>query len=299
MGTTARGVWDPAFGNLVYETLMARSGNEPFSLYGLLAKTVEWDDERSYIQFNLNPDAKWSDGQPVTPDDVIFSMEILRDKGRPPFARRLDPVSKMEKVGEHGVRFTFNEKANREFPLILASGTPILPKHAIDQATFDQTTLKFPVGSGPYTVKAVSPGERIVYQRDPGYWGKDVPAKVGFDNYDQISVEYFLQENTMFEAFKKGAVDIYLDGSPTHWSRAYDFPAAHNGDVVQDAFTPQLPTGMLGVVFNTRRPIFADVNVRAGLSLAFDFEWANRNLFENAYTRTESFWQGSPLSSLG
>jgi len=298
MGTTARGVWDTIFGNLVYESLMVRSANEPFSLYGLLAESVEWDEDRTFVQFNLNPEAKWSDGQPVTPDDVIFTFELLRDKGRIPFSNRLTPVEKMEKVGEHGVRFTFNDKADRESPLILATATPILPKHIIDPATFDQSTLKPPVGSGPYRIKSVSPGERIVYERNPDYWGKDIPSKVGFDNYDQISVEYFLQENTLFEAFKKGEIDIYLEGSPTHWARSYDFPAVQNGDVVKDAFKPQLPTGMLGFVFNTRRPVFADVNVRAGLSLAFDFEWANKNLFEGAYTRTESIWQNSPLTSL-
>ncbi|WP_081952719.1 extracellular solute-binding protein [Rhizobium sp. YS-1r] len=299
MRTTARGLWDPIFGHLVYEPLMTRSSDEPFTLYGLLAESVEWDEGRSFIQFNLNPNAKWSDGEPVTADDVIFSFELLRDKGRIPFSNRLTPVEKMEKIGEHGVRFTFNDKADREFPLILATATPILPKHAIDPATFDQSTLRPPVGSGPYRVKSVSPGERIVYERNPDYWGKDIPSKVGFDNYEQVTVEYFLQENTLFEAFKKGEIDIYLEGSPTHWARAYDFPAVQNGDVVKDAFKPQLPTGMLGFVFNTRRPIFADVNVRAGLSLTFDFEWANKNLFEDAYTRTESFWQNSPLSSLG
>jgi len=299
MRTTARGLWDPIFGHLVYEPLMTRSSDEPFTLYGLLAESVEWDEGRSFIQFNLNPNAKWSDGEPVTADDVIFTFELLRDKGRIPFSNRLTPVEKMEKIGEHSVRFTFNDKADREFPLILATATPILPKHAIDPTTFDQSTLKPPVGSGPYRVKSVSPGERIVYERNPDYWGKDIPSKIGFDNYDEVTVEYFLQENTLFEAFKKGEVDIYLEGSPTHWARAYDFPAVQNGDVVKDAFKPQLPTGMLGFVFNTRRPIFADVNVRAGLSLAFDFEWANRNLFEDAYTRTESFWQNSPLSSLG
>jgi peptide/nickel transport system substrate-binding protein len=299
MRTSARGIWDPAFGNLIFESLMTRSSDEPFTLYGLLAESVEWNDDRTFIQFNLNPKAKWSDGQPVTPDDVIFSFELLRDKARIPFSSRLAPVAKMEKAGEHGVRLTFNEKADREFPLILATGTPILPKHATDPVTFDQSTLKPPVGSGPYRIKSISPGERIVYERYPDYWGKDIPAKVGFDNYDQISVEYFLQDNTLFEAFKKGAIDIYPDGSPTHWARAYDFPAVQNGDVIKDAFKPQLPTGMLGFVFNTRRALFADVNVRAGLSLAFDFEWANKNLFEGAYTRTESFWQNSPLSSLG
>jgi peptide/nickel transport system substrate-binding protein len=297
--TTARGVWDPAFGNLIYETLMVRSSDEPFTLYGLLAESVEWDDARSFIQFNLNPKARWSDGEPVTADDVIFSFEILRDKGRVPFSQRLDLVSKMEKVGDRSVRFTFKPTANRELPLILASSTPILPRHAIDPATFDQSTLKPPIGSGPYRVESVFPGERIVYKRNADYWGTNIPAKVGFDNYDRISVEYFFQENALFEAFKKGAVDVYVEGSPTHWTRAYDFPAVANGSVIKETFRPQLPSGMLGFVFNTRRAIFADVNVRAGLSLAFDFEWANKNIFENAYTRTQSYWQNSPLSSLG
>jgi peptide/nickel transport system substrate-binding protein len=299
MRTTARGVWDPVFGHLVFEPLMQRSADEPFSLYGLLAQTVEMDEARSFIQFNLNPEAKWSDGKPVTPEDVIFTFELLRDKGRTPFSNRLTPVATMEKVGDRSVKFTFNEKSDREFPLILATATPILPKHAIDPETFDQSSLQIPVGSGPYMVKSLRPGERITFERDPDYWGRQVPAKVGFDNYDEISVEYFLQENTLFEAFKKGVVDIYPDGSPVHWARAYNFPDVDSGAVVKDTFRPELPTGMLGFVFNTRRAMFADPAVREGLALAFDFEWANRNLFEGAYTRTESFWQNSSLSALG
>lgn len=297
--TTARGMWDNIFGNLVYESLMVRSSDEPFTLYGLLAESVEWDEARTYIQFNLNPKAKWSDGQPVTPEDVIFSMEVLRDKGRTPFNNRLKPVDKMEKVGERSVRFTFNSLADREFPLILASGTPILPKHVIDAATFDQSSLTIPTGSGPYKVKTVNPGQKIVYERDPNYWGKDIPSKVGFDNYDELSVEYFLQENTLFEAFKKGAIDVYLEGNPTHWSRAYDFPAVSSGDAIKDVFKPNVPSGMLGFVFNLRRPAFQNEHVRKALALAFDFEWANRNLFDGAYTRTQSYWQNSSLSSLG
>jgi len=299
MRTTARGMWDPQFGHLVFEPLMQRSADEPFSLYGLLAQTVEMDEARSFIQFNLDPAAKWSDGTPVSPEDVMFTMELLRDKGRTPFSNRLTPVAKMEKIGEHGVKFTLNETSDREFPLILATATPILPKHATDPERFDQSSLATPVGSGPYKVQSLRPGERIVFERDPHYWGKDVPAKVGFDNYDRISVEYFLQENTLFEAFKKGVIDIYPDGSPTHWARAYDFPDARNGAVIKETFQPNLPTGMLGFVFNTRRQIFQDPKVRQALALAFDFEWANKTLFEGAYTRTESFWQNSSLSALG
>ncbi|EJT05920.1 extracellular solute-binding protein [Rhizobium sp. CCGE 510] len=298
MRTTARGMWDPEYGNLVYESLMQRSRDEPFTLYGLLAETVEWDDDRSFIQFNLNPKAKWADGQPVTPEDVMFSFELMRDKGRVPFANRLNVVAKMEKVGEHSVRFTFNEKADRETPLIFGL-FPVLPKHAIDPETFDRSSLTPPVGSGPYKVKTVKPGESITYERDPNYWGKDIPAKVGTDNYDTITVQYFLQDTTLFEAFKKGDVDVYPDGNPGHWANAYNFPAVTSGSVVKDVATPKLPSGMLGFVFNTRRPIFADLKVREGLSLVFDFEWANKNLYSSAYKRTQSFWQNSELSSFG
>lgn len=298
MRTTARGMWDPEFGNLVYESLMQRSRDEAFSMYGLLAESVEWDDARSFIQFNLDPKARWADGMPVTAEDVIFSFELLRDKGRSPFSRRLDVVEKMEKIGEHGIRFTFNDKADRESPLLLAL-SPVLPRHATDVEGFDRTSLKFPLGSGPYRVKEVKPGEKIVYERNPDYWGKDIPSKVGFDNYDSITVEYFLQENSLFEAFKKGDVDIFQEGNPTKWARGYGVPAVTSGEIVKDVFKPQVPSGMLGFVFNTRRPMFSDVRVRHGLSLVFDFEWVNRNLFENAYNRTESFWQNSELSSLG
>ncbi len=299
MRTTARGVWDPEYGNLFYEALMQRSSDEPFSLYGLLAESVEWDEERSFIQFNLNPKAHWHDGKPVTAEDVIFSFKLLAEKGRPPYNKRLDVVSKMEQVGERSVRFTFNEKANRETPLILALSMPILPKHAVDPATFEQTSLAIPVASGPYKIKSIQPGERIVWQRDPDYWGKDIPSKVGFDNYDEISVTYFLQDSTLFEAFKKGDVDVYPDGDANHWDRAYDFPAVQKGDVVKEVFKPGLPSGMLGFVFNTRRPIFADVRVREALSLAFDFEWMNKTLYDNAFQRTQSFWQNSKLGAYG
>lgn len=298
MRTTARGMWDPEFGNLVYESLMQRSRDEAFSLYGLIAETVEWDDDRSFIQFNLNPKAHWADGQPITPEDVIFTFELLRDKGRTPFNRRLEGVEKMEKVGEHSVRFTFNDKADREMPLLLAL-SPVLPKHAVDVDTFDRTSLALPLGSGPYKVKEVKPGEKIVFTRDPDYWAKDLPSKVGFDNYDEISVEYFLQDNSLFEAFKKGVIDLYQEGNPTKWTRGYDFPAALSGDVVKDKIAPRTPSGMLGFVFNTRRPMFQSRELRKALTLVFDFEWVNRSLFENAYRRTESYWQNSDLSSMG
>jgi peptide/nickel transport system substrate-binding protein len=298
MRTTARGMWDPEFGNLVFESLMQRSRDEPFSLYGLLAETVEWDEARTYIQYNLNAKAKWSDGRPVTPEDVIFSFELLREKGRTTFAKPLEAVASMEKVGDRGVKLVFNDKADRETPLIV-SMFPILPKHAVKPDSFDRSSLDIPVGSGPYKVSAVNPGSSITYERDPAYWGKDLPSKIGFDNYDRITVQYFLQDTALFEAFKKGDVDLYQDGSPTHWARGYGFPAVSSGLIVKEEFKPSLPSGMFGFVFNTRRAYFSDPRVRRALSLVFDFEWANKNLFENAYERTQSYWQNSTLSSYG
>ena len=298
MRTTARGVVDPEFGNLLYETLMQRSQDEPFTLYGLLAETVEWDDDRSFIQYNINPKARWSDGVPVTADDVIFTMELLRDKGRPPFNTRLSRVEKMEKVGDLSVRFTFNSESNREFPLIL-SLSPVLPKHATDPDTFDQSSLTPGIGSGPYLISEIKPGERITFTRRDDYWARDLPIKRGIDNYDEITVEYFLSETAQFEAFKKGLFDVYPDGSVTNWARGYNFPAVATGDVVRKEYDRKTPSGMYGFVFNTRSPRFQDARVRAALTLMFDFEWVNRSLYDKAYTRTQSFWDSSELSSHG
>jgi len=204
--TTARGMIDTIYGNLVFESLMQRSADEAFSIYGLIAKSVDIDPERKWIEFNIDPNAKWSDGQPITPDDVIFTYEVYTEKGRPPYSDRMSKIEKIEKTGDLSVRFTFNDQADREFPLIIAL-TPIVPKHFFNKETFDQTTLKPVIGSGPYTVSEIKPGERIVYKRNPEYWGRDVPAKRGFDNYDQITIEYFLNTNALFEAFNESLVE--------------------------------------------------------------------------------------------
>ncbi|TPW31928.1 extracellular solute-binding protein [Pararhizobium mangrovi] len=298
MRTTARGIWDPEFGNLVYESLMQRSMDEPFSLYGLLAETVQMDDARTYIRFNLNPKAHWSDGKPVTADDVVFSFRLLAKKGRPPYSNRLNDVAKITKVGARSVRFDLKKSAGRELPLILAM-SPILPKHAIDPGTFGRTTLEKPVGSGPYKVGDVEPGRSIVYKRDPNYWGKDLPVKRGFDNFGTVTVDYFLSQNASFEAFKKGIFDVFPESDPIRWRRSFNFPAVRDGRVVKDAFRAETPSGMYGFVLNTRRPVFKDRRVRHALALALDFQWINRNLFGDAYARTQDYWQGSSLSCFG
>lgn len=296
--TTARGMIDTIFGNLVFESPMVRSADEAFSLYGLLAESVDMPENRRSIEFHLRPEARWSDGKPVTPEDVIFTYEVFAEKGRPPYRDRMARIERIEKTGERSVKFTFNEKADREFPLIVAL-TPVLPKHAFDRETFDQTTLKPLTGSGPYVVEKVTPGERIVFKRNPDYWGRDVPAKRGFDNHDRISIDYFLNTNAQFEAFKKGICAIHTEADPVKRARGMDFPAAKNGEVVTETFRSGVPPVAAGFLFNTRLAKFSDPTVRRALAMLYDFEWANRNLFEGKYERTASFWHGSELSALG
>jgi peptide/nickel transport system substrate-binding protein len=296
--STARGMIDTIFGNLVFESLMVRSADEPFSLYGLLAESVEMPEDRSTIEFHIRPEAKWSDGRPVRPEDVIFTYEVFAEKGRPPYRDRMARIEKIEKTGERSVKFTFNDKADREFPLIVAL-TPVIPEHAFDKETFDQTTLKPLIGSGPYVVDRATPGERIVFKRDADYWGRDIPAKRGFDNYERISIDYFLNSNAQFEAFKKGLCATHTEADPVKRARGMDFPAAHDGRVVTETFQSGVPPVVTGFLFNTRLEKFSDPVVRRALAMLYDFEWANRNLFEGKYERTVSYWQGSELSALG
>lgn len=296
--TTARGVIDTIYGNLVFEPLMQRNYDEPFGLYGLLADSVDMDPERKWIEFHIDPKAKWSDGQPVTPEDVLFTYDVFTEKGRPPYSDRMKRVEKLEKTGGRSVRFTFNELSDREFPLIIAM-TPIIPKHAFDKQTFDKTTLKPLIGSGPYTVDKVVPGQRIIFKRNPEYWGKDIPSKRGFDNYDRITIEYFLNSNAQLEAFKKGICAINTETDPVKRERDMDFPAFKRGEAVAETFKSGIPPVVTGFLFNTRLPKFANVEVRHALGMLYDFEWANKNLFNNRYARLKSFWQDSELSALG
>ncbi|TFF27886.1 ABC transporter substrate-binding protein [Jiella endophytica] len=297
--TTARGIWfDKEFGNLVFEPLMQRSPDEPFTMYGLIAKTIETDEKRSFVEFQLDPAAKFSDGTPITPEDMLFTVRMLREYGRPLYANWLRPAVKIEKVGDHGIRFTFDETADRETPLLIA-GLPVLPEHAFDEKTFEQTTLKPVIGSGPYVIADVRPGQEITYEKNPDYWAKDLPIRKGMFNYDKIVIDYYRDTNAQFEAFKKGNCHVYPEGDPNHWRTAYDFPAVRDGRVVKESFESGAPANMLGFVFNTRREIFADRKVRKALSMLFDFEWANKNLYYGAYKRTGSFFQSSELSALG
>ncbi len=285
----------------VFETLLARSYDEPFSLYGLIAETVETPDDRSWVSFQLRPEARFSDGTPITPEDVLFSWSLLKSKGRPNHRNYYSKVAKAEKIGERGVKFTFEGGGDREMPLIMGL-MPVLPRHAITEETFDKTGFEKPLGSGPYTVEEVDRGASIVYRRNPNYWGRDLPITRGQFNFDTIRIDYYRDNTSMMEAFRKGLFDVQGDSDPidaVKWAEAYDFPAVRDGLVKKLEFDLGVPAPMSALVFNTRRPLFADPRVREALTLVFDFEWLNKTLFRGLYVRTESFFDRSELSSHG
>ncbi len=291
-----RGVSADGVREYLYESLMARAYDEPFTLYGLIAETVETPADRSWVEFTLNPKAKFSDGTPITVDDVIFSHAVLRDHGRPNHRSYYKKVKTVEQTGERKVRFTFDGPGDREMPLIMGL-MPVLPSHLFTPETFERTTLEPPVGSGPYVVEKVDPGKSITYRRDPDYWGRDLPVNRGLYNFDEIRIDYYRDAGSMFEAFKSGLVELRNEDDPTRWTEGYNFPALRQGRVVKEALPVETPAGMSALVFNTRRPLFADPRVRQALITLFDFEWVNRNLYHGQYARTESYFARSALSS--
>jgi peptide/nickel transport system substrate-binding protein len=283
---------------LVIESLMARGNDEAFTLYGLLARSVETDDTRSYVTFHIDPRARFSDGQPVTAEDVLFSLALLRDKGRPHHRQYYSKVAKAEAPDPLTVRFDLSGANDRELPLILGL-MPILPKHAVDVATFEETTMTPPTGSGPYRVSAVKPGASVTLTRNPDYWGINLPVNRGLWNFDEIRLDFYREANGQFEAFKRGLYDFRVENEPLRWQDGYDFPAARNGEVTRDTIKTGMPQPSEFLVFNTRRPMFTDIRVRQALTLLFDFEWINHNYFFGLYTRSASFFAGSELSASG
>jgi peptide/nickel transport system substrate-binding protein len=280
----------------VVESLMTRGQNEAFTLYGLLAQSVETDDARSFVTFRLNPRAKFSDSQPVTADDVLFSWALLRDKGRPNHRQYYAKVAKAEALDARTVRFEFGGAPDRELPLILGL-MPVLPKHAINADKFDETSMAPPLGSGPYRVTAVKPGAAVTLTRNPDYWGRDLPVNRGLWNFDEVRLDYFREANAHFEAFKRGLYDFRVEHEPLRWHDGYNFAAAKSGEVIRDTITTGLPKPSEFLVFNTRRPLFADIRVRQALTLLFDFEWINRSYFFGLYARAAGFFPGSELSA--
>ncbi|MFW6138531.1 MAG: extracellular solute-binding protein [Spirochaetota bacterium] len=283
---------------LLFDTLTVQSDDEPFSEYGLLAEKMEVPEDRSWVTFFLRPEARWHDGSPVTSEDVIFSFETLMSKGHPFYRAYYESVEKVEKLGKYKVKFVFGEGTNRELPLIMGQ-LPVFSKAYYSKHPFAKTSLSPPVGSGPYKVVDVKPGRSITYQRDPNYWGRNLPVNKGRYNFDTISFEYYRDETVAIEAFKAGEYDFRLEHIAKVWATAYQGPEYEKGLLIKEELPNNNPAGMQAFVFNTRRSFFKDRKVRWALAHVFDFEWTNKTLFYGAYTRTESYFANSELASDG
>ena len=293
-----KGITPPRIGSLIYDTLMSNAGDEIATEYGLLAESVEVPPDQSWATYTLNARARWHDGKPVTPEDVIFSFNIMMDKGHPGLRAYYASVKGVEKVGERGVKFTFGEETNRELPLIVGQ-LAVLPEHYWKGRAFDETSLEPPLSSGPYRVVAVEGGRFITYERVDDYWGKDLPVNRGRYNFDRIHFDCYRDQTVAIEALKAGELDYRSENSSKEWATAYQTDAFESGRMIKAPIAHQRSAGMQAFWFNTRRSKFADPTVRQAVAYAFDFEWTNKNLFYSSYTRAESFFSNSELASRG
>ena len=300
-GNAAAGV------GLLFDTLTEDSPDEATASYGLLAEWIEVADDGSWTTFWLRPEARFSDGSPVTPEDVAFSLEILKTRGHPFYrgyyedVRAAEPVEGDTPSGRRrGVRFVFGEGVNQELPSILGQ-LQVLSKADWEGRDFSETTLDPPLGSGPYVIEegSIDPGRSIVYRRNPDYWARDLAVNVGRYNFDRIRYDYYRDATVAVEALKAGEYDFRRETSSKRWATGYDGPALEAGMLRQELLVHRRPAGMQSFVFNTRRPMFADARVREALAFAFDFEWTNRQLFYGQYERSPSFFSNSELASSG
>src|SRR6266850_1961710 len=281
-----------------FDTLTVASTDEPSSEYGLVAETMETPADRSWVSFTLRPAARFHDGSPMTVEDVIWTFDTLRTRGHPVYRSYYAQVAGVDKVGPRTVRFTFKAGDNRELPVIVGQ-LPVLSKAYWAKHDFTKTTLEPPLGSGPYQVESLEPGRSITYRRVKDYWGAALPVNVGRFNFDTIRYDYYRDDTVALEAFKGGAYDFRQEASSKNWATAYNVPAVRDGRVRKEQIPNEVPTGMQGFVFNTRRAIFRDPRVREALAVAFDFEWSNAHLFYGAYARTASYFSNSELASRG
>ncbi|MEM7056939.1 MAG: extracellular solute-binding protein [Pseudomonadota bacterium] len=279
--------------SLTVESLMARSYDEPFTLYGLLAESVETPPDRSWVAFTLRENARFSDGSTVTVEDVIWSFKTLGTEGHPRYRKAWAGVSKIEATGPRTVRIDFSVK-NRELPLIMGL-RPILKKAQFDGKDFAGSGQEQVIGSGPYLIEGHEFGRQITFRRNPDYWGADLAVNKGLHNFDEIRFDYFRNDEALWEAVKTGQISIFLDGDPARWEDGYDLEIFSSGKMQRTEVLHRRPSGMEGFVFNTRRAIFADRRVREALALTFDWEWVNDRLFRGAYSRIQSYFGGSSL----
>jgi len=280
------------------ETLLVTSADEPFTGYGLLAKSMEWPKDRSWVIFELRPEARWHDGTPVTAEDVAWSFEILVSKGSPQYRFYYGSVDKATVLDPLRIRFDFNETDNRELPLIVGQ-LPVLPKHYWATRDFSATTLDPPLGSGPYQITGYEAGRFTVQSRVADYWGVDLAVRRGLGNFDTIRTDFFRDATPIRLALKAGDIDFRSENQAKAWAEEYDVTVVKKGLLKKELVPHQMPTGMQAFVMNTRRNLFSDRRVREALGLAFDFEWTNRNLFNGQYTRTTSFFSNSDLAATG
>lgn len=284
--------------SLMYDSLMEQTQDEPFSMYGLIAESIERPADNSWVAFNLRKEAKWADGKQITADDVVWSFNILLEKGTPFFKAYYGDVKEVKATSPSRVIFKFSHNGNSELPLIIAQMS-ILPKHywTAEGRDFGNTTLTAPLGSGPYKIDTVSAGRSIEYIRNPDYWGKDLPLNKGQFNFDRIAIDYYKDNNVALEAFLAGQYDYRLENTAKLWKTAYESPAVKDGRIIKEEVEHGRPAGMQGFIYNIRRPVFADKEVRKALAYAFDFEWSNKQFAYGDYTRTDSFFENSDLAA--
>jgi microcin C transport system substrate-binding protein len=284
---------------LMYQTLLDKSSDEPQTGYGHLAESVEIPDDRKWVRFVLRKQARWHDGTPITTDDVVWSFKTLMKKGQPFFRSYYAQVDKVKKIDARTVEFYFKQAGNRELPLIIGD-MPVLPKlyWTAEKNDFGKTTLTPPMGSGPYKIKSIEPGRRIIYERVKDWWAKDLPLNKGRYNFDIISFDYYRDPDVAFQAFLSGDIDFRQEYIAKTWAQGYNHPAVKSGKIKKAEIKNGMPTGMQAFAYNIRRPIFQDVRVREALAYAFDFEWSNKQLAFNSYVRTNSYFSNSLLAAI-
>lgn len=284
--------------SLVYDRLMIRSWDEPFTLYPLIAESIDVPDDRSSITFHLNPKAKFQDGAPILADDVLFTFKTLKDNGRPNMRNVYKLVTSADKLNDHTIKFTLSADRTKETVMILAM-MPVLSEKWWAKQDLNKTILTVPNSTGPYKITSAEVGRRIVLERNPDYWAKDLPSTKGLYNYDRIILNFFKNQTSAFESFKAGDTDIWTDTNAGHWANSYDFPAAKNGNVKREEIAHHRVEKMWGFIFNTKRPPFDDANVRKALSLVLDYDWINKNIFYSQYKTLDSFFPNSALAATG
>lgn len=314
-GGTFRYAWSSSFDNLnpfivagnaprrnleylVYDTLMARSGDEPASIYGVIAESLTWPDDYAWVEFTLREDARWHDGRPITPEDVVFSLELLKTQGAPEYRANYSDVVEAEQTGPRRVRFTF-AKGNDRGNVYTAAQLFVFPKHYWAERDFAEASVEPPLGSGPYRIGEVDPGRSITYARVPDYWARDLPINRGRHNFDEIRHDYYRDISIQHEALLAGTIDLRWETLPTQWATGYDVAAVREGRLIKEMLPFSGTTMYAGYFFNTRKKKFRDVRVREAIAHAFDFEWTNRMIFHGLYRRLTSHFENSELAARG